>query len=329
MSAIFLFLFIREIDLAHLTAHADLIGWRFLVIIGISFLAYLFATIGWLYCFKSFPGLKLVWSFFLARLVGEIMAMMNPTGIVGGDILKVRLLKKNTKVDSHSVVPSVVVSRGLLWVSFLIASLLAMLLAVIQPGFDQWGFTVLLFIVVVAAIYILTSLLFRDKTSWRILNSNKGPLRFLSEKVLPRIQECAVQMTGIWRDKKPYVYTALFFFTLHYVFGAIEFWYILSVLGIEISLSSALIIEMGTSLVRSVVVIVPGQIGIEEYSTKFFLELMNVSDGKAWITVSLIRRIRQLFWILTAVIVYFTYFRSGNSGSLMEEHIESNGSIIR
>jgi len=49
---------------------------------------------------------------------------------------------------------------------------------------------------------------------------------------------------------------------------------------------------------------VPGQIGIEEYASKMMLEFVNVPGSGVWITVSILRRARQIFWIGAGFIAF-------------------------
>ena len=73
-------------------------GWRFWVVIAVSGLAYFAGTIGWYYCFApQFRKINLL-RLFMIRMVGESLAVSNPGGVVGGDALKVWLLKKR-KID--------------------------------------------------------------------------------------------------------------------------------------------------------------------------------------------------------------------------------------
>jgi len=327
IAAIFLFLFIREIDINELSYHYDLIGFRFFGILVISTLAYTLATVGWLYCMNKGSFFRQFKLFFLVRLLGETLGILNPTGIVGGDAFKAYLLKDKA-IPSDTIIPSVITSRALLWVSFLLVSVVSILIA-LTLGSKHFILLLSNFFVFLFAAGTLTYLLFRPNGVSSVYNKLSRVFRwkYLLDK-RQQVENYNKVIRTLWLDKKKYVILAIIAFSLHYFFGALEFWYILSCLNIDISIGSALVLEVGTSLVRSLMLFIPGQIGVEEYSNKMFLELVGVNQTGVWVTVSLIRRVRQLIWIILAIIVYFSYFSSGEKKQRSPYKHKRNGSLI-
>jgi len=103
--------------------------------------------------------------------------------------------------------------------------------------------------------------------------------------------------------------------------GAGEIYLILECLGIPIGLINATVVDMGIVVVKSLGSFVPGQIGVEELGNKWMLEIAGVT-GSVWIAVSILRRGKQLVWILIAALFYFIIrnFYSTNR--------KSNGDLI-
>lgn len=57
---------------------------------------------------------------------------------------------------------------------------------------------------------------------------------------------------------------------------------------------------MGVIVFKTVGAIVPGQIGVEEYGNKVMLDAIGIVSNEIWLVVTLMRRGRQLFWLLVA-----------------------------
>ena len=95
---------------------------------------------------------------------------------------------------------------------------------------------------------------------------------------------------------------------LHWIVGSLEFYFILLFLGVKTTVAKALLVDMGVIVFKSAGAFIPGQIGIEEYGNKVMLGIIGIAGGTIWITVSILRRARQLAWILLSLLVYFIQF---------------------
>lgn len=287
--------------------HTRQMGLRFINLIFISFLAYAMATLAWLYCYRTVPLLRRFGSFFMVRQIGETLSILNPTGIIGGDALRSVLI--DDKRSSKETISSVTASRGLLWMSYLLVCVLGALIAgalIEQASIYLTGIIVL---ILLSLFYFLFELFFGKLN---VLNSISSLKLFRSsdkaKRTISSIATIRKEMKGLWALKPYNISIAIGLFMLHYLCGAYEFQYILSSLDIDIPFHSAIILEVGTSLVRSIAMIVPGQIGIEEYSNKLFLQVVGVNSDDVWISVSVIRRLRQLFWIFFALLTYAIFY---------------------
>lgn len=66
---------------------------------------------------------------------------------------------------------------------------------------------------------------------------------------------------------------------------------------------------MGIVLFKTAGVFIPGQIGIEEIGNKIMLGLIGIPDTDIWVTVSILRRSRQLFWIAFGLAAYLIIYK--------------------
>ena len=301
-------LFASALDLEVLVEHYHKMGWHFYGVLAISLIAYSFATLGWLLCIDQLITWSRFKDYFLARLIGESFSVINPTGILAGDALKIHLLGK--KGESRSkVLESVTVSRVLLWVSFVLVLILVLLLfssGKINSLILFLGFSVAL----LGCALLLLVLLFHPRAY--IHKAFKGLHNFLKAKWLASrieaIQSYNANTILIWKNHRSKLMIAITIFSLHYLLGGLEFQYILWSLDVPISFSTAVYLEVATSFLRSVMAFIPGQVGIEEYGNKYFLSMLGIKDENIWITVSIIRRLRQVLWLILAGVAYFWYF---------------------
>ena len=111
------------------------------------------------------------------------------------------------------------------------------------------------------------------------------------------------------RNHKKVLFLSGVFALLHWVFGGLEFYLILKFLGLKVSVLQALLVDLGVVLFKAAGAFVPGQLGVEEYGNKIMLAFIGIPAEEIWVTASVLRRARQLFWIVFAVIVYFLVFK--------------------
>jgi uncharacterized membrane protein (DUF2068 family) len=97
---------------------------------------------------------------------------------------------------------------------------------------------------------------------------------------------------------------AFTFFTLHWVVGSLELYFIINALGYDIGLWDGLFLDTLIIVSKSAVTFIPGQIGAEELINKLALYLVKLNSAGLWLSVSILRRTRQLFWSGIALVFY-------------------------
>ena len=324
IALVLLLLFLREIDFIQLVRELKRIGFGIIPIISVSFIAYLLATIAWIIVFLpqfSFNQLK---QFFISRQVGETFATLNPTGVVAGDALKYLLLSKQGYAKSE-LLSSLSIVRVLTIITFCFLILLAASILIFSGRLDfdlsylliGFGFIIILFFSSFIMLFSKKLLLSQCINGLTKSFTNK---RFI--KLRASVQKVNQLSSEFYYSNAFRFGFIILILLLHWICGAVEFYLILYYLNIDISLFDATLLELGTSFARSIFAFVPGQVGVEEYSNKLFLEFVNISDSSTWITVSIIRRIRQLFWLLTGVLLLTFYYR-GVSVKLNSKIVDS------
>ena len=317
LAVMFLILFLKALDFRLLYEQLMSMGWRIWLVILVSGMAYFFGTLGWYFSFAPKFRKMNLGRLFMIRMVGESLAVSNPGGVVGGDALKVWLLGKR-KIDKNEVLRSVLIARVQTIISFLLMAFIMIVMYNFFASQKIGSIFLLVLAILIGAIIVLAlhGLTSRELYLKKLIQHLSKLMKWnWLEKLNEEIAEINLAIASFYKKYKPALVLGLVLFIIHWIFGALEFYVILHLLNVPISLVDTLFLEFGTSFIRSLVAFVPGQLGIEEYSNKYFLELVKVGDEGVWITVSIVRRLRQLFWIGLSVVYYLIFIKSSKAKS--------------
>ena len=284
------------------------IGYRFIYLLLITLAAYMAATMGWKYCL----GIKAqnigIAYLFVIRHIGEMVSIINPASVVAGEAVKVYLLQ-NTEIDKPQVISSVLISR----IMMAVTQVLLFFVTLAYVFYTDHGFFQRLPKV---AFWVLATLVFLPFIVWALAESSyvkdifrRSKLRLKMQHLAERFQLMQIYTgfsTFFKTNKKRLLYCTLLF-TLHWIIGSLEVYFILKFLGIKAGILQVIFVDMGIILFKSAGAFVPGQIGVEELGNKVMLELIGIPDAEVWITVSVLRRSRQVFWIVCGMLFYFVY----------------------
>jgi glycosyltransferase 2 family protein len=292
-------LFLRATDWQAILAALQQIGWHALWLVFFTCLSGIFGAIAWRYCITSGREHVSFIDLFMIRHIGETIGVLNPTGIIAGDGAKVGMLT-NKGVSAEVGLTSIVVSRTLTMLSHFAVFILSGL--IISPMFGLRITAV--FAVIVFIIWLIFKILRpiwrRNKSAWLQKMEDRNYIRILESG-----RKMRAQMRILFKFDRRSLWIAFFFLMLHWVMGAAEFWVILRLLDSPITLAQAVLIDSGVGFFKAAGIIIPGQLGVEEYGNKYMLETVGVHDQTIWITASILRRARQVFWILFGIVVYF------------------------
>lgn len=303
--------FISNIDFYTLKAYLYEMPGMFLAIIFSSFIAYLASSISWVFCMGNDGKKFTLIEIFIYRLIGEMLAVFNPTSIVAGDSLKTSYLYKKG-VTKHNALSSVLLSRVLNFLSAIFLVVISSVYFIVFKNKDQKNIYIILAAVSVLIIlgYVLSKLLLDKNLFFSTIIrkiSIKTRWKFLSENTLTSCYEINATLSCYFHEDRRKFMTAFFLSVIHWIFGALEFYIILRALDIHVSIIDVISVEMGVMLFKTVGSIIPGQLGVEEYGNKVMLNSIGVMSNEIWLVVSLARRARQLFWLgLSGILVVAT-----------------------
>lgn len=296
--------FIVQVDFIMVFQELQKIGLKFIIILLITFVAYLLGTIGWWICLGEERKRISLFKLFEIRQIGEIVGLYNPSSIIGGDVLKSELLKPY-QFANHVASESVVISRVTAVLSQLSLLMLSLFWLLINanngmPVFWRYGL-----FVVVALLFCMQVLFFYFLYQRRRISAHKLHYSFnLWQRMGKIIRDLVLQTQHFFDHHKTLFWWSYVFFFLHWLVGSMEFYIILYFMGYDILLIESVLLDMGVILIKSVGAFIPGQLGVEELGNKIVLASIGIQAATIWVTVSILRRTRQLCWILVGIVCY-------------------------
>ncbi|MBL0882535.1 MAG: flippase-like domain-containing protein [Chitinophagaceae bacterium] len=314
--------FIRETDMNAMSVSLQKIGWGgFGLILLSTFLAYLLATIGWRCCLPKthYSIIQL----FMIRHIGEVVTLINPTSIVGGEATKWTLMN-DEQVNKKEVAVSIMVSRIILiytqLICFGIVFIYLLLSNVTFPVIITKSVGIL-YGIIFLAICMLCAVYKRKKSD--LTATDPGKKGWLHKYIL-QLQTVIIASFSFLKTHPKAVLWSSIAGLLHWVVGALEIYWTLNYLGLPCTIPQAIFIDLGVVFFKTAGASIPGQIGIEELGNKVMLEMIGIKGAEVWITLSMVRRARQICWICLAVLGYACI-----QPLLRKPNSISHGSIIR
>ncbi|MCL7989115.1 flippase-like domain-containing protein [Sphingobacterium sp. lm-10] len=300
-------LFLHQTDFRSVLHTLYTVGYSVLMVFPITALAYYLGTLSWQVYLKDRPKKVSTFRLFFIRQIGETVGLFNPTSVVGGDLTKIYYLLR-LQISERSAANSVVSSRMTMVLSQVLLSTLALLwlLYHIEGTNPIENTRPVIYLLLIALTTIQIALFY-----W-IYRSKGSSFSFLKETAATtkigryknKIVRTLSDLKTTFRSNKKAFFLSYLFALLHWIVGSLEFYLILSLLGINIAMMQSVLMDMGVILIKSVGAFIPGQIGIEELGNKVVLAAIGVQSVTMWISISLLRRFRQLIWAAVGCIAY-------------------------
>lgn len=308
---VFLGFFIQATDWSGVLKSVQQVGFNFLFLILISGASAWLSVIAWRYCLPKQESDKISgWQLFWIRQIGENVAILNPTSVIGGEAMKIYMLRGHG-IDQRQALHSILLSRTLTIISQILMLLIAgigFLSITVHDFSGLWAYWSL--ILIIPALIFGLGFIFRHRFFRAFFKTLISRLTLLE-----RYRKTRAFVLELWLELRTFYYenrrAMLFSFLascLHWVVGSLEFYFILLFLGIKTSILKALLVDMGVIIFKSAGAFIPGQLGVEEYGNKVMLAIIGIAGNTIWITVSILRRARQLSWILLSLLIYFISF---------------------
>jgi uncharacterized protein (TIRG00374 family) len=320
-------IFLHTIDFNMVLEAVKGIGSKFFILLLVTFLSAILGTLSWRSCLGKQADSVSISQLFLIRHLGEIASVFNPAGIVGGEALKVHLLCSSQNLEKKTVLASILVSRGIMIVTQLtLFSFVALWLFI--PGLNLMTVThysQYLILPGIGLLLITFLFYFRSPIKVLFLSMRFGiALKNKTRAFRTKLHDLYSSMKDLYRANKKAVILASLYALLHWVIGAMEFYLILRFLGADVHVLQAMLVDMGVVFFKTAGVFIPAQAGIEEYGNKIMLSIIGIRGAEIWVSASILRRARQLFWLTFGIGVYLCMYKTWT-----QRLQEANGNIIR
>jgi len=305
--------FIVNSNLSNIYFQLRAININFIFLLMVTLFAYFLVSTAWYLSFNDRPGHINLWDMFIIRLIGESLAQINPTNVIAGEALKAVLMKRKG-VPLKKGVASITISRFLIVLSSVTLIFLGAVFLIDALNLSG-NRMIIMFITITFVLFAIIALL---KTGKGVLFLPIFLLHMLEKRIkqpkkitqtIAHMVEIDRELIDFYRYKKSNFIFAYILSLLSWIAGAGEFYLILYFLGLEQSFISCIIIEIGVMVFKAMGAFVPGQIGVEEFATKKMLEVTGVAGSEVWITVAILRRTRQIFWIAVGFIAFLLVMR--------------------
>jgi uncharacterized protein (TIRG00374 family) len=267
-----------------------------LALYAIEFLA---DVAGWLITFAGLP-LNGSWlrRLYLVRMVGETFNVITPMASMGGEPVKVMLLKKYYGVPFADASASILLAKttNLISLVFFLAGGFALMLR--DPRFSTSelvlaGSGLFFFFCAVVSFFLVQRLRVSSRASAWLSRWRAG--RRLG-RLLHHIEDFDARLVSFYSARKRRFAAALVLALCAWFVGALSVYYTMMLLNTPVSFTDAWLIEAFAQLVRAGTFFIPASIGAQEGAFVLVCALLSGSASSG-LAVALVRRFRELIWI--------------------------------
>ncbi len=284
--------------------HLRLVGWYWPLILLPYLLVNLFDAASWYCCFERFPPGVTIRYLFFNRLAGEAVNVLTPMASLGGEPVKALMLQ-NKGISLTDATASLVISKGILVLSMAFYILLGMAIAPFLFHLSSarlWALAAAgLALVLGAAGFVVLQRYGMCRLGMAIMTKCRFLPRRLQEKeaALCRLD---AQMSTFYRRHLWRFWLALGLSLLGWLVHGLEVYIIFDLLGQPIHLLTALCLDALATLIGSMAFFIPGNLGVQD-GGNILLAISLQLGALMGATFSLIRRLREGFWLAVGLLV--------------------------
>lgn len=315
-------LVIAETDFAQVGEQGSRVGAWFLVILAVYFVAFAIDSVTWQITIPSLPlNAKWAYRIWKLRMVGEAFNTVVPAGGMGGEPVKAALLKKHYGIDYKEGAASLILAKTINMIAlagFLVGGFIIMIQGKSLPkAFESVAVVGLAALVIAVLMFFviqrfgITSLTGTWISRWRFGRN--------VEAILHHIEDMDQRLVRFYVGARVRFAVALGLAFINWLLGAVEIYFAVKFVGHPVSWTDAWVIESLAQLVRTGAFFIPAGIGAQEVT---FLLVFGAITGlpSIGVTVSVIRRIREVIWTVWGFLFGALY--SMKPGQSAEEKVE-------
>ncbi|OGW84069.1 MAG: hypothetical protein A3C47_00145 [Omnitrophica bacterium RIFCSPHIGHO2_02_FULL_51_18] len=317
-----LYVTVRSVGIGTISSQIVELKWKLAPLLFIYPFIFAFDTLGWSYAFPKGPPNAIPFrDLYAIRIIGETLNAVIPwAASLGGEPIKAELLKRKHGIPLSEGLASLLIVHTTFWVSlnlFVIGGLLVTLNTIkLTPVLWQ---SVIIFLIVLglAALLLVIGLhlgIFKqiyslgENYKWWGQESLEKKNRFLHLDAQIKIFYTS--------DRKRFFFSTFYNF-LGWLTGTLEVYWIAKILGMNVSLAEAWLLEALIQVLRIATFFIPSSIGAQEGGIVLILMQFGY-DKSIGATFAIIRRLREILWLGIGLVLW----------SLIEDRPKLKGTAI-
>ena len=293
---------VRALGGATLVANLRLVGWGIVAIIAQEILAIVANTLGWRAAFPAGRPPPAFAQLLAARIAGDAVNYVTPTATLGGEFTRARLLEgRASSLDLATSIAVAKLSQVVAQVAFVCIGLVLVLAVVPLASSVRLG--------LVTGAVVLSALVCVFVVAQR--RGMFGPLVAIATRldrggrlvdVAARIRRLDDEIARVHLERRgPFLVSCAWFF-VGWALGALEMGLMLWLLGMPVTLTGALSIEVLSVAIDATLFFVPGKLGTQEGGKVLIFTALGLDPTKG-LSVGVLRRIRELSWSLLGLLI--------------------------
>ncbi len=305
-----LFLVIAETDTAQLWHHVTSVGFLGICLILIVYVFYFGSDVlSWqVVLIKSRLSLRWYLRLYAARMVGEAYNNITPTASLGGEPIKAWLLKANWGVPLRDSGSSLVITKTASMLSLSIFGALGVFLMLEEAAFSvaekNAAIASVIFVIFSTIVFFLMQYLRFSSSITKKLGRFEFAKKLASS--FAAVEDIDDQFVSFYKRH----YVRAFFSCLaamcSWLFGVLEIYVILYLIGFPLSIQEVLIVESVVQLVRVVTFFIPAGLGTQEGAFLFTIGALTGLPAVG-VATALLRRFRDFIWIAGSLLLASFY----------------------
>jgi uncharacterized protein (TIRG00374 family) len=310
IGVLLLVLLIRKIGVQSILDNIGSLGIRLIPIFAISLLWFLLYTFAWMQFLSRVGDGIPFWRLFRIKAAGEAVNTLTPANFLGGDPLRIHLLKKNFQTLEGAA--SVVVDRTLHSTATLLVVLFGIIASFVTfnrlPSNIKFGVPI---VMIIAMLFMIFILVHQHKGFFSLLMSlckRLGIKKSFSEKTIERFEELDSHIIDFYKENRRGFLIAMLCHILGRLLGILEVYAIGRCVSDQFTLFAALVLCAMTPMINAVFTFIPGAFGVMEGAYIGILYLLHINPAIG-ITIQISKRLRSALWIILGLIFLGTHDR--------------------
>lgn len=267
-----------------------------------SLAMYVLEAYGWKLTLGAHAGTVSFLRLLAVRTAGEVVNMTTPTAYVGGEPLKAYLLKRDG-IPFVDGLASVILAKTVMTIAQVLFILSGIVLAFWLVGHERSVVQLAVASIVSAGLLIFGVMGLIIVQRWGLFTGVLGILRRANVRLAyleareQKLSELDRTILNFYAKDRERFFLSTGCFLFGWLSEAAEVWVMLALLGQSVTVGASVAIGGLSSLIKGGTFFIPGSLGAQDGGNLLLVSAFGYSDV-AGITFALLRRFREIVWIL-------------------------------